>query len=339
MIPLKVLHVNDVSNVASNLAIGQRAMGLKVDIFPVSKGRYKQNGPAWALLPLKKLRDAYRLKKFVREHNYQVIHVHFASHAWMAQIAHIPYYLHIHGSDVRRYLYKPVLRELTISAIKKAIRVFYVTPELKYHLHSLRPDAIFLPNPIDMDKFKANKKDVFPPGQVLCISKLDRYKGIEHFLRAIELLWSVRPGVTVGMFNFGNMVELARPFLTQYNNDPHLTLIPRIPYDQMAALNGAYEVVLGHQDPEYGSLSCSELEAMACKKSVVVHFLYPEAYPEPPPVLISKSPEEACFNIIQLLDNPEQARFLGVAARDWIGQYHERDLITKRLLEYYQETN
>ncbi len=337
MKPLRVLHVNDVSNVATNLVKGQRALGLTAEIFPITKGMSRRKGLARVSLSLKKLGDAIRLKKYISEHNFQIVHVHFATHAWMAQLAGVPYFLHIHGSDVRRYLYSPGLRELIISAIKKATKVFYVTPELKYHLSSIRPDAIFLPNPIDMDFFNVGKNTILPRGNILCISKMDRYKGIENFLRAIELVWAVRSDVTVGMFNFGNMVEIAQPFFARYKNDPRLTLIPRIPYDQMPALNGSYEIVLGHQDPEYGSLSCSELESMACEKPVVVNFAYPEAYPASPPVLVSKSPEEACSRLIQLLDDPDQAQLLGKAARKWVRQYHERGLITRILVDHYQE--
>lgn len=337
MDPLKVLHINDVSNVASNLVKGQRALGLDAEIFKISKGTALRKGLSRAFLPVNKIRDAYRLKKYINANNFDVIHVHFATHAWMAQLAGVRYFLHIHGSDVRSYLYRPVLKQMIVSAIKNAIKVFYVTPELKIHLQSIRPDAIFLPNPINTDVFKPNGKGFSSSGQILCISKLDRYKGVENFLKTIELVWETRPDVTVGMFNFGNMVELANPFLTKYKNDSRLRLISRLPYDQMPALNGAYEIVLGHQDPEYGSLSCSELESMACEKPVVVQFLYPDAYPEPPPVSVSKTPEEACNKIIQLLDNPGQAASLGMAAREWVRKYHEQGLITKRLVDYYRE--
>ena len=334
---MKILHINDVSNVASNLVAGQKELGFHAEIFRIPKVSAYSNKIGWFLLPFKRFENAIRLRRYVSKYKFDVIHVHFATHAWMVQMMGLPYFLHVHGSDVRRYMYTPVYRELIIAAIKNAIKVFYVTPELKNHLRNIRPDAIFLPNPININEFNAHTKSNFPTGQILCISKLDRYKGVEDFLKTIELVWNARPDVTVGMFNFGNMVELANPFLTKYKNDSRLRLISRLPYDQMPALNGAYEIVLGHQDPEYGSLSCSELESMACEKPVVVHFSYPDAYPEPPPVLVSKTPEDACNKIIQLLDNPDRARSLGLSARAWVERYHERVKIVKKLMEYYRD--
>jgi glycosyltransferase involved in cell wall biosynthesis len=334
----RILHVNDVANVGSNLVTGLNELGIEAALMPIAKiaTQSKRSGGVLTL-PIKKLQNSFQIRSRVRSDGFNIVHIHFATQALLALIVNIPYYLHIHGTDVRRYLYIAGFRQLIIYLIKNAIKVFYVTPDLEQHLVSFRPDAIFLPNPINVDMFQPVPETEERKYQVLCISKLDRYKGLEQFIHAIELVWKDRPNVTIAMFGFGNLSAHARQFLEQNKDNPNLEIIPRIPYTQMPSLINSSEIILGHQSSEYGSLSCSELEAMACEKSVIVNFNFTNAYNEVPPVFLSNSAEEARDVILQLLDDPEKAKAQGKLARAWVKKYHERQQITQILLDHYQQ--
>lgn len=336
MVIKRILHVHDVSNVASNFVTGQRKLGIDAEIFPITKLKPDSKIIDSFTIPFKKLRDAVKLKLYVQTNHFDIVHVHFASQAWIALIMGIPYYLHIHGSDARRFLHTAGYGQLIRIGIKKAIKIFYVTPELKNHIQAVRHDGLFLPNPINTELFRPYSSNRKLSVSVLCISKMDRYKGLEDLFETIEMIWTARPGVTIGILGFGNLMQVAQPFFDKHKNNPNLRIISRTPYAEMPDLINSYDLVLGHQCTEYGSLSCSELEAMSCEKPVVVRFLYPEAYPEQPPVSVSRSAEEAATNIIDLLNNQIYAQTLGSAARGWVRKYHEQDLIVRKLLDYYQ---
>jgi glycosyltransferase involved in cell wall biosynthesis len=335
---LKILHLNDVSNVATNLVEGLRELGVESEIFTITKGLQKSKILMPILIPFVKTLESLKLRDYIKRNKFNILHVHFASHAYMPLITGLPYFLHLHGTDARRYLYTPGLRELTRLAIKRAIKVFYVTPEMKAHIKNIRSDAIFLPNPINIEMFKPDLIGNHAKKDVLCISKLDRYKGLEDLLDTLEFVWQAKPLTRVSMFGFGNSSSIAKSFIQRHNSDTRLNLLQRISYDHMPHLIRSSSIILGHQCFEYGSLSCSELEAMACGKAVVVRFSYPEAYPTPPPVFISKSPQEACSHIIQLLDDPSLRITSGNQAREWIVKHHERNEISKTLLETYKNT-
>jgi glycosyltransferase involved in cell wall biosynthesis len=165
---------------------------------------------------------------------------------------------------------------------------------------------------------------------------LDRYKGLETFLRAIELVWQARPQTRVAMFGFGNLAQRAQVFVEKYARDPRLKLYSRVPPEQMVTLIQSSRVILGQQCPEYGSLSLSELESMACGKPVVCDFRYPEAYAEPPPVLVSHTAEEACAHILRFVEDADLRQIWGRRAREWVTQYHELGHVARALLAIYQ---
>lgn len=331
---MKVLHVNDVANVASNLVHGLRELGVEADLFPVTKARGRYGNVPLAVLPFVKTREAFQLHKFVKDGGFDVVHVHFALHAYMTLITGLPYFLHVHGSDVRKNRF-PGLRILNNLGIRAATRVFYATPDLRAQLKRVRPDAVFLPDPVNTEEFRPGPAKARPSRRVLCISKLDQFKGVSQSLRAVELIWRVRPETEIAMFSFGNASVLARSFIQEHQNESRLILLPRIPHCEMPHLIRSFDVVLGQQSPLVGALGVSELEAMACSKPVVCFFRYPEMYLEPPPVLVSRSPEESCDRVVELLDTPGLARSLGHQARKWVVQHHGTEAVARALLKLY----
>lgn len=333
---LKILHVNECGSVAKDLVQGLRNLGIEADIYQPTVGTYRANAWKRSLLPLIRTWEAIKLYFLVKQRQYNVVHVHYASLAYMTIITGIPYFLHCHGSDLRRDLSRPVLGTITREAIRKAIRVFYVTPDLKKYLDPLRSDAIFLPNPIDLEKFKPSLNIEQLKPCILCISKMEPFKGIEWNIQIIEQVWEIRPEVEVAIFNFGNS-EIAKRFISEHQQDPRLILLSRTPHEKMSELIGSFRVILGQQHLDVGALGLSELEAMACGKPVVCYFNYPDAYPEPPPIIASHTPEEAAAHILRLLDDPNLCMNLGKEARKWVSKYHNPQSIIQTLIDYYRQ--
>jgi hypothetical protein len=61
--------------------------------------------------------------------------------------------LHVHGSDLRATLKTKRLGWLVKKNLRNAERVLYATPDLKEAIANYRDDAVYLPTPIDTDKF------------------------------------------------------------------------------------------------------------------------------------------------------------------------------------------
>jgi glycosyltransferase involved in cell wall biosynthesis len=333
---LKVLHVNDVASVASNLVRGLQSLGIEAELLSLSKLSNRGSHFGLATLPFARIMDVIKLHQIARQQRFDIVHVHYALHAWMPLIAGLPYFLHVHGSDIREGPRIPGIGVLNRMGIRKAIQVFFVTPDLRLHLDQIRPNTILLPDPIDTELFAPSLKNIHGARNVLCISKLDRAKGVERLLESIELMWAAQPDTQIGLFDFGNATRLAQRFFERHSHDPRLILLSRVPHTHMPDVIRSFDVVLGQQSLQVGALGVSELEAMACAKPVVCYFDFPEAYPEPPPILVSRTPREASEQVVELLDGSSLRSQLGQQAREWVVKYHSLGVVAQALVDSYE---
>lgn len=335
---MRVLHVNDCAGVASNLVLGLSKIGVYAELFQPTLGTYRARRTVKFSLPLIRTLEAIRLRNYVKKHAFDIVHIHYARFAYMALVTGLSYVLHIHGGDLYVDLDRRGFRELTRLAIRKARKVYYATPDLKNILKDIRKDAIFLPNPINLNDFVPSDQVIEPrQPRVLSISKLDKRKGIERILAAIELILHAYPEVEVSIFNFGDESEGAQSFFKRHQKNPRIIAIPRVPHKDIASLINSATLVLGQQSQEIGALGVSELEAMACAKPVVCYFVYPEAYSSPPPVLLSRSPQEACNHMLNLLRDPAYCHSVGEKSRKWVSSYHDLHAIARNLMDHYLE--
>lgn len=328
--------MNDVAGVASSLVRGLRDLGVETELMTITKWTDRRSRVTkMATVPFGKIRDLVTLSRLVRQKQFDIVHIHYAAHAWMAWALRLPYFLHVHGSDVREGIWIPGVNALSTRAIRKATCVLFVTPDLREYVERVRPDHTFLPDPIDTEMFAPRPNQDEFLAEVLCISKLDRAKGVEQFLETVELIWQARPDTTVGLFDFGNTRQLAAPFIERHRDDPRLRLFSRIPHHKMPEFLGSFDVILGQQSAKVGALGVSELEAMACAKPVVCHFAFPEAYSEPPPILVSKTAINGCQQVIQLLEDPDLGASIGQKGRDWVIRHHGLQAVVRTLLRIY----
>jgi hypothetical protein len=109
----------------------------------------------WAIKPLVSPIRAVewtRLVRRLRAEQYDVIHIHYAYLGMVGVLGKFPYILHCHGGDIRDIT--PFTRWITSRALKNAGLVFFATPDLGPGVRKTRPDAAFLPNPIDTRVFR-----------------------------------------------------------------------------------------------------------------------------------------------------------------------------------------
>jgi glycosyltransferase involved in cell wall biosynthesis len=333
---MRVLHVNDVVGVASNLVRGLQSMGITTELFQPTTGTYRATRGRRAFLPVIRTAEAFHLRDYVRYGRFDIVHIHYGRFAYLALLTGIPYYLHLHGGDMYFDMKHPIWRPLTILGIRRAKKVIYATPDLQKLIEPIRPDAIFLPNPIDLELFSPIEGVIEKKvPKIFSISKLDRRKGMNFVLRIIELLWQTEKKLQVSLFGFGDATKVLDDFIREHRSDSRLIILPRTPHEQMPGLINSFPMILGQHSLEIGALGISELESMACGKPVVCYYAFPGAYTTPPPVIVTDTPLKACNEIKSLLCNPELCQTIGESSRSWVEKYHKLEVISSKLLEIY----
>ena len=334
---MKIVHVNDVAFVGSTLVSGLAEIGVDAELYSFANYNNSHLPKIFKSFITAVLRfiEIFRLGKYLRRGKYNIVHIHFGTFAYLALLNRTPFFLHIHGTDVRRFVNWPILGTIIRLGLKKAKQVFYTTPDLKSLVERYRPDAIFFPNPIDTEKFLPNSEQKNQENSVVFnINKLDRYKGLDKVLPALDQILINNPYVRVLMFDFGNALLEAEEFITKYRNDPRLTLMHPVSHKKMLELIQDASVIVGQM--ETGSLGCSELEAMSCSKPVVCYFNYESAYPSIPPIYNAKNADEIRDQIEYILNNPVEAQKKGEEARAWVVEHYDKRIVARKLVEIYQ---
>lgn len=323
---MKIAQVNEIANVPSTLAKGLRERGHEVLVVPLQLIGGKR--PTWqklGLLPWR-LREILAVNRDLRAGRFDVVHLHYAYLGWAGILGRYPYHLHCHGTDVRSGLHDPVRRPFVKRALTVARRVYYSTPDLAEHVHPVRADGAFVPNPIDVDLFCPGRRSSDGRPRVLFVSALSTIKGVEQAFQTIDALNRRAPGLEVAVFGFGAQAA-------EYVGRPGTTVLPPVCYDRMPDTLRDFDVVVGQL--RLGILSMSELEAMACGKPVVGAFRYPDVYDEPPPIHSGASPDELAERILALADDSGLRRMEGERARQWVVQRHDYRRVAELMESHY----
>ena len=328
---MKIAHVNDISNVPFALVEGLRLLGHDATLFPLNLVGGKL--PTWgkALLLPWRGREMRALNRLIRRGHFDIVHIHFAYLGWAGILGKYPYFLHCHGTDVRRNLHEWYQRPFIVRSLRQARMVFFPTPDLAEHVWPIRPDAIEFPHPINTERFSpgdASGNGGRQRPRVLFISALSRIKGVDRAFQVIHLLQEQVPEVEIIVMGFGDRFQ-------HYRQWPGITVLPRIPHEDMPTLIRSCDVVVGQL--HLGIIAVSETEAMSCGKPVVMESRYPEAYAELPPLLAGETPEELAGLVIYLLDDTDAREDVGRRSREWVMKHHDYRQVARILEAYYLE--
>ncbi|MEO8539001.1 MAG: glycosyltransferase family 4 protein [bacterium] len=317
---MRFVQVNDIASVASELAVALRKRGHEVDLlYPKLYGAGLP--PLWklAVVPLR-FADWVRVAWRLRTGDYDAVHIHYAYLGIVGLMARVPYVLHCHGDDVRdvsRRVWAPVIR----LAIKRARHVYYSTPDLKEPLLEIRPDAEFLPNPIDIETFHP---EPLPDDatDVLVACALAENKGVENILAACAELSHTSPDVGISGFAGGSGTAEAQAL-------PNVLLLMHQPRAKLPLLMARHRVIIGqvHQ----GAVGMVELEALACGRPVIAYFTYPDAYSEPPPFCVAHTGPQIAAAVTRLLNDDVERERLGEAGRAWVERNHNAAQMAERV--------
>ncbi|HYW24227.1 MAG TPA: glycosyltransferase family 4 protein [Terriglobales bacterium] len=323
---MRIVHVNDVASVATTLVAAQRALGHDATLRPLHLAAGSRSTPLKLLALPERLRELRLVNRDVRRANPDVVHIHYAYLGWAGILGRYPYVLHCHGTDVRAGLRDPLRAPLVRRSLAAARAVFVSTPDLVPLVAPLRDDVLFVPNPVDTSTFRPLDGPSPAATRVLLISAFSDVKRVDIAVDAVRMLRSRRPDVQVTAIDRG-------PLASRYRGEPGVTLVSPRPHAAMAELINEHAIVLGQFG--IGSLGMAELEAMACGRPVVCHYVDGGLYAEPPPLLTAADSACAARHIEDLLGDPSRARDVGAHAGDWVRRHHGFLEVGRRLVEEY----
>jgi len=316
---VRIAEINDIASVATEIGAGLRARGHTVDhYYPRLVGAKLHPNIKPITGPVRAL-DWLDLIRRIRAGRYDLVHIHYAYLGNIGALGGFPYILHCHGSDLREGT--PFTRPLIANAIRQARHVFYSTPDLAGWVLPLRPDAEFLPNPVDTAQFAPKTPpSVHQSAWVACA--LTDVKGAGRILRACRLLAETHPGLRIDAFGGGEYTAAFREL-------PNVTLYARHPRSRLPQIIDEHGIVIGQA--RLGSAGMAELEAMACGRPVVTWFNERGAYAEPPPFFSAVDGDDIARIVGRLADDPALRDRAGAAGRAWVERHHAVDRVVDRV--------
>ena len=322
---MRIVEVNDVASVASEIGAGLRARGHAVTLLqPRLVG---SDLPLWlkpAVSPARALEWA-QLIRAIRRGGYDVAHIHYAYLGMVGVLGRFPYILHCHGTDLRETT--ALTRPFIARALARAEHVFYSTPDLAAYVAPVRRDGEFLPNPIDTELFRPLSPARDHRGVYICCA-LTEVKGAGRLLEACRILARERPEIRV-------TTPAQGPYVGVFGELPNVTLLHRQPRARLPTIISRHGVVAGWA--RFGIAGMAELEALACGRPVVSWFNQLDAYPERPPFVRAVDGRDIATAIMRLVDDADARERLGRAGRAWVERCHSLGRAAARVHEVCEE--
>ncbi|MCS4484028.1 glycosyltransferase [Gleimia sp. 6138-11-ORH1] len=334
----KVVHVNEIANVPSTLVAQAQHEG---------KAWSLQRIPAGKGHPLRvissRLQDLFHWLR--KRRGADLIHLHYAANGYYGW-GKLPFVLHLHGSDIRKDWQKPGLKQVISKSLRRADKVLCATPDLLPWVQKVRPDAVWVPNPLPLEFFIPIDTPVVS-GRVVFSSRWDDTKGLDVLLPLAQEL--VDAGVEVHGLDWGDQAFRAAEL--------GVVLHPLMPLPEFARFLASADLVVGQL--QFAALSMTDYQTLAlgrrllCSQSVEAvpaatvaasDSNFPEGAAQPTllehvsplPATLPRDPKAIAKWIISQLaevDSPAAMQ----ARRDWVYENHHPANVVARLEEIYRE--
>ncbi len=304
--------VHDVAGVAKIQADLLRSAGHEVDELALPGV-----GAGWPW-PVKGVVLPIRLAAYLptinrlRRGRYDVVHIHWLTNGIVGVLSGRKFFAQAHGSDLHVNLNNPVYRRVTLSVLKSAKAVFYVTPNLKTYLNGYEDKLIYLPNPVDMRGIAAGFRAPTEVAKGLIFTRLDPVKGVDQIFPAVEALSGM---VRVTALNWG---PLAASYVKRYSR--FVDFVPRVPHAHIGPFLQQFDVVIGQM--RQGILSLMEIEALAAGRPLITGVNWDLYRADPPPVAHATNAREIIEYVQRLRAKPDELARLSREGRAWAVRNH-----------------
>lgn len=346
---MKVIQIGDIAGVPLNLNRGLRALGLEANLLVMPKpgDRFPADEPGVEVIrsSLRALTHARLAASLLtRYRDCDIFHAH--------SLYNIPLMLlnrltvsHFHGSDLRESAAEnSIIGRLLRRSMRHARKIIVSTPDLLNNLKYLGIPAeksVFLPNPIDVEKFKPGPSPVklADEGTIKLFhpARFQKIKGNEKLFYAFRQLQDKYPVSLHLVRDQKYSPELERMLgLIEELRLKRVYFLPPIEHSRIADYYNAADLVMGQFSPYMVELV--SLEAAACAKPVVTSLIENDSsYPEFPPFRHAFTEEDIVESITWLIENRSRWEEIGQKNRDWVVRHHALEKISKRLSLIYAE--
>ena len=204
----------------------------------------------------------------VHGHNYHAFPLFFSRYARRKRFIVTPYY-HGHGSTLLRdfliKIYKPIGKKSLIEA-DRVIALSNYEKKLLIQKFSIDNDKIVvIPSGINLKEFKDLKIAIGKPNTILCVCRLEEYKGVQYIIHALPLLDASFRLEIVGNGSFkGHLTRLS----SQLGLEERIDFYQDLPREELLHSYAAADLLVLLS--KYESFAIVVAEALASKTPCIV---------------------------------------------------------------------
>lgn len=303
----RVLHFNDCAGVAQALVQAAAQQGFHWDFLPPGQVRPQARATRLAWLPLR----ARHLQVVSRA---DVVHVHYATSVPLIRrfpVPRRPYFLHLHGTDIREQWAAPATHDLIQQAIDEAEGVYYTNLDTAEAAQKARVDAQYLPPVLDLASLPTWQPTADgQPTRIVFPSRWAPDKNVDLVLEVARLLRAALPAANLMGIDWGPAARAA--------SDLGVQLVPKMSRQQYLQFLAEADLVVGQAT---GMVGISELEAMSIGPTLAMPgevYRYPDG--SFPPALCG-TPAELVQQLVAAASAPQESS-TRLAARTWVANHH-----------------
>lgn len=318
----KVLHLGDVANTGTNLVTAAHNLGRNWALRELPAAPSLTSPSAW----LRRGSDAVRYATDGTQPD--LVHIHYGPNGYYGSLKQAPFVLHLHGTDLRQDLHRPLIGNAELFALKRTQQLIVATPDLLEEARALDENAVYVPNPLPYDLYRRTvaaghaPTEISPAAPVFFSARWDDSKGGAQLVDLAREL--VSSGHRVLGVDWGTYASQAR--------SAGVALLPRMTPANFERVLAKSSVVVGQFS--MGSLGISELQTLASGRPLV-GLIDPDLEPGVPAVSVKI--EDAAADVEELLNNPLESANLGGAGRAWVLKERSPGKAIEQLEELYSQ--
>ena len=306
---MRVLHLNNPAQVATNLVNAQRSLGIESSLVVTStKGWHSNFDHNLSDIDTKqmkgKLAVGKKLYDLIKECD--ILHYHgqavsegYRDLVMWSGIMSKPVILHHHGSEIRNKQYPKFASNL--------VKHRYVsTPDLLEFV----PDAEWLPNPANLDNLRYSEPDIEGPLKILHAPTNRQVKNTEAVLSAISNL-------------------------EEEGLDIQFTLVEDSQHSELLEQISSHDLIIDWLNPEFGIYGVFSIESMALGRPVICS-LTDSLYDKYNLPVVSIQPDDLASKITEFYNNRKLLVEVGKAGHDFVQKYHNPVESAKKVIKQYE---
>jgi len=306
---MKVLHLNNPAQVASNLVKAQRELGVDSNLVITGNRRLHDNYDYdLSSIPTKyfqgKLELGRRLYGLIKDcdilhYHGQAISTGYRDLIMWAGIMNKPVILHYHGSEIRNK--KP--SKFTNDFVK---HIYVSTPDL---LKSVQ-NAEWLPNPVNLKKIVYSDLDI---NEKLVILHAPSDRKIKNTQAIIDAIAPLR--------NEGLEIEL--------------NIAENVEHERLMGMIFESHIIVDWVNPDFGIYGVLSIESMGIGRPVICT-LTESLYKEYDLPIINCHPNDLSNTIKNLYSTRDKLIDKGKLGYDFVHKYHDSSEIAKKVINRYE---